>query len=84
MESAFGVGKRRYGLNLIMERLKETSGVAIHTSVLTMNLWKRLRELLFALIQGVLRGGWFGLELLMKHLFANAFAGLGLKMVIVQ
>lgn len=55
VESAFGVGKRRYGLNLIMERLQETSEVAIHTCILTMNLWKRLRELLFALIRWVVR-----------------------------
>lgn len=55
VESAFGVGKRRYGLNLVMERLKETSEVAIHTCILTMNLWKRLRELLFALVRWVLR-----------------------------
>jgi IS5 family transposase len=27
VESAFGVGKRCYGLNLIMERLKETSRI---------------------------------------------------------
>ena len=74
----------RYGLNLIMERLKETSEVAIHTSVLTMNLWKRLRELLFALIQRVLRRGLLSLKLLIKHLFVNPIAQLGLKTVIVQ
>jgi hypothetical protein len=55
VESFFGVGKRRYGLSLVMERLQETSEVAIYVSILTMNLWKRLRALLFALFQGVLR-----------------------------
>ncbi|HHX20278.1 MAG TPA: transposase, partial [Clostridiales bacterium] len=55
IESSFGVGKRRYSLNLVMERLQETSEVAIRVSILTMNLWKRLRALLFALFQRMLR-----------------------------
>ena len=55
IESSFGVGKRRYGLNLVMERLQETSKVAIHACILTMNLWKRLRELLFVLFRRTLR-----------------------------
>jgi IS5 family transposase len=55
IESSFGVGKRRYGLNLVMERLRETSEVTIHTCILTMNLWKRLRELLFVLFRRALR-----------------------------
>ncbi|MGI6635086.1 MAG: hypothetical protein ACOX7B_07935 [Christensenellales bacterium] len=38
-----------------MERLQETSEVAIHVSILTMNLWKRLRALLFALLQRALQ-----------------------------
>jgi IS5 family transposase len=67
VESAFGVGKRCYGLNLIMERLKETSEVAIHTCILTMNLWKRLRELLFALIRWVLREAGFGARLMVMQ-----------------
>ena len=53
--SAFGVSKRCYGLSLVMERLQETSEVAIHAFILTMNLWKRSRELLFALFQRALR-----------------------------
>ena len=55
IESSFGVGKRRYSLNLVMERLRETSEVTIHTCILTMNLWKRLRELLFVLFRRTLR-----------------------------
>ena len=51
IESAVGIGKRRYGLNLVMERLQETSEVTIHVCILMMNLWKRLRELLFALFR---------------------------------
>jgi hypothetical protein len=51
IESSFGVGKRRYGLSLKMERLQETSEMSIHVSILTMNLWKCLRALLFALFQ---------------------------------
>ncbi|MGI6699512.1 MAG: hypothetical protein ACOX6G_04245 [Christensenellales bacterium] len=38
-------------LNLVMERLRETSEVAIHVCALTMNLWKHLKELLFALFR---------------------------------
>ena len=52
-EGPSAVGKRRYGLNFVMERLQETSEVAIHACILTMNLWKRLRERLFVLIQRV-------------------------------
>lgn len=51
VESAFGVGKLRYGLDLIMELLQNTSEVAIHTSILMMNLWRCLKDLLFVLIQ---------------------------------
>ena len=56
VESAFGVGKRRNGLNLIMEWLKETSEVSIHICILTMNLWRRLTQLLFALLWLVVHG----------------------------
>ena len=46
IERNFGVGKRRYGLDCIVTKLKETSEVMIHASVLYMNLRKRLRLLL--------------------------------------
>ena len=84
VESAFGVGKRRYGLNLIMERLKETSEVAIHTCILTMNLWKRLRELLFALVRWVLRGAGSGARLRTAQPHAGWWAGVKLETVVVQ
>lgn len=54
IERNFGVGKRRYGLDNIVTRLKETSEVMIHASVLYMNLRKKLRLLLrsfFSLLQ---------------------------------
>lgn len=43
IECAFGVGKRRYTLGCIMTRLKHTSEVSIHVTVLTMNLFRKLR-----------------------------------------
>ena len=46
IERNFGVGKRRYGLDCIVTKLKETSEVMIHASVLYMNLRKKLRLLL--------------------------------------
>ena len=46
IERIFGVGKRRYCLDCIVTKLKETSEVMIHASVLYMNLWKKLRLLL--------------------------------------
>jgi IS5 family transposase len=56
VEGGFGVGKRRYGMGLVKERLKETSEIAIHICILTMNLWKRLKEFLFALLLLVVHG----------------------------
>ena len=43
IEGEFGVGKRRYTLGCIMTRLKHTSEVSIHITVLTMNLFRKLR-----------------------------------------
>ena len=48
VEGAFGVTKRRYGLNLIMAKLQETSETVIALQFLVMNLERRLR-LLFVL-----------------------------------
>jgi len=48
VEGAFGVTKRRYGLNLIMAKLRETSETVIALQFLVMNLERRLR-LLFVL-----------------------------------
>lgn len=49
IECEFGVGKRRYTMGCIMTRLQHTSEVSIYVTVLTMNLFKRLR-LSFALL----------------------------------
>jgi len=46
IECEFGVGKRRYTLDLITTRLQHTSEVAIHVVFLTMNLWKRVHRFL--------------------------------------
>lgn len=46
IERNFGVGKRRYCLDRIVTKLKETSEVMIYASVLYMNLRKKLRLLL--------------------------------------
>ncbi len=46
IERNFGVGKRRYSLDCIVTKLKETSEVMIHSIVVFMNLRKRLRLLL--------------------------------------
>ena len=54
IERQFGVGKRRYSLDCIVTKLKETSEVMIHSIVIYMNLRKRLRLLLrslFSLLQ---------------------------------
>ena len=49
VESVFGVGKRRYGLDRIMARTRRTSESMIMLSVLVMNLETILRDLLFVL-----------------------------------
>ena len=49
IERNFGVGKRRYSLDCIVTKLKETSEVMIHSIVIFMNLLKRLRLLLRSL-----------------------------------
>jgi hypothetical protein len=68
----------------VRERLRETSEVAIHACILTMNLWKRLRELLFALIQRALRASVWCRELEVTSLIAVLCVEVSLKTVIVQ
>jgi hypothetical protein len=64
--------------------VQETSEVAIHVSILTMNLWKRLRSLLFALFQGVLQASvWCRKLAVMSMLLVGGAEG-DLKTVIVQ
>jgi len=76
--------KWRYGLNLVMERLQETSEVAIHTCILTMNLWKRLRKLLFVLFRRALRVPTWRRKPVMVNLLVVLCEGPSLKTLIVQ
>jgi len=46
IERRFGISKRCYSLGLVMTKLKHTSEVSIHLSVLTLNLQRKLRLLL--------------------------------------
>ena len=46
IERRFGIGKRCYSLGRITAKLKHTSEIMIHVSVLTLNVQKRLRLLL--------------------------------------
>ncbi len=46
IERRFGIAKRCYSLGRVTAKLKHTSEVMIHMSVLTLNLQKRLRLLL--------------------------------------
>ena len=57
IERQFGTGKRRYTLDCIMMKLKETSEVEIYASVLYMNLRKKLRLLLRSFFS------WFQIEI---------------------
>ena len=50
VERMFGLGKRKYGMNLIMEKLPETTLAAVALSILVMNLDKILRGILLCLI----------------------------------
>ena len=54
IEGCIGVCKRRYGLDLVLMRLKHTSEVDIHASILTRNLFRRLRFLFWL----ILKRGW--------------------------
>ena len=58
IEGCIGVCKRRYGLDLVMMRLKHSSEVDIHVSILTRNLFKRLKSLLGLVWGWVRRSGW--------------------------
>ena len=43
--------KRRYGLGLVMMRLKHTSEVDIYATILTRNLFKRVRVLFWLIFE---------------------------------
>ena len=55
VEGKFGEGKRRYGWSRIMAKLFNTSESAIGTTILVMNLEKKLRLLLVNLIMSMKR-----------------------------
>ena len=57
IEGCIGVCKRRYGLDLVMMRLKHTSEVDIHAAILTRNLFKRLKSLFWQIWSWVQRAG---------------------------
>nr|OEJ78533.1 hypothetical protein A5482_12530 [Cyanobacterium sp. IPPAS B-1200] len=46
IEGKFGEGKRRYGLNLIKTKLKETSETKVAIAILAMNLMSLIRKIL--------------------------------------
>ena len=46
IEGCIGVCKRRYGLDLVLTRLKHSSEVDVHAAILTRNLFRKLRNLL--------------------------------------
>lgn len=47
IEAVFGVGKRKYGLGLVMAKTRKTSESWIATVIFVMNLAKHLRDLFF-------------------------------------
>ena len=51
IEGAFGVGKRRFGLGLVMTKLRETSENWIAMVIFVMNISRWLRDILFAYVQ---------------------------------
>ena len=59
IEGCIGVCKRRYGLDLVLTRLKHSSEVDVHAAILTRNLFRKLRILLWqflARVQGLVWG----------------------------
>ena len=51
IERRFGIAKRCYSLGRITAKLQHTSEVMVYLSVLTLNLQKRLRLLLYAFFE---------------------------------
>jgi transposase, IS5 family len=54
IEGKFGEGKRRYGLDLIKEKLKETSETTIMINLIVMNLARGYRDLFVIFSKSVL------------------------------
>lgn len=55
IEGKFGEGKRRYGLNLIKEKLKQTSETTIIINLIVMNLARGYRDLFVFFSKSILR-----------------------------
>ena len=53
VEGKFGTGKRCYGLDRLTSRLQVTCEAQIHITVLTMNLWRRLKYFLLRFFRWV-------------------------------
>jgi hypothetical protein len=51
IEGSFGIGKRRYGMNRIMMKLRETSETSISLIILVMNLEKSLRDIFVSILE---------------------------------
>ena len=58
IEGCIGVCKRRYGLDLVLTRLKHSSEVDVHAAILTRNLFRKLRILLWRFLEQVRGLGW--------------------------
>lgn len=59
VEGSYGTAKTTYGLDNVMMKLKHTSEVDIYAGILSMNLWKMVKELQASLRQfifGYIRG----------------------------
>ena len=54
VEGEFGTGKRRYNLDRLSTRLRESSEVQIHMIFLSMNIWKRLKSFSAQLLERLL------------------------------
>jgi len=61
IESLFGIGKRRYKLNLNMSKLKPTSETTIAISILLLNIEKRMRDVFLRPIFISLKQSFFSL-----------------------
>ena len=55
VEGKFGEGKRKYGLNRILTKLKETSECVINIEFIVSNLNKRLRSLIKVMLNFILK-----------------------------
>ena len=55
VEGKFGEGKRKYGLNRILTKLKETSECVINIAFIVSNLNKRLRSLIKIILNFILK-----------------------------